>query len=234
LNPADDASRDLKMSCFLDNKRWINGPSFLWNATDECPKHPVDVSVNTLDDPEVSVISANTIVSGQHNDIMEYFSRFSQWYRLKKAMACLLCMKPRRHRNRRSLVDSSTQGMSPKPVMVEELEKAEVTILKIVQAESFPDDISALKRVEDSSKVNNKSFTKQETTKLRKSSSLYHLDPFLGSGGLLRVEGRLRRCDEITTEMKQPVILPKNSRITELIIRHTHENAGRGITLNHL
>ncbi|CAB4017958.1 Hypothetical predicted protein, partial [Paramuricea clavata] len=165
LNPADDASRGLKMSRFLENKRWINGPSFLWKATDEWPKRPVDVSVNTLDDPEVAVISANTIVSGQHNEILEYFSRFSQWYRLKKAIAWLLRMKPRRDRNRRNLGDSSTQDMTPKPIMVEELEKAEVTILKIIQAESFPDEVSALKRVD------NRSLTKQKTTKLRKSSS---------------------------------------------------------------
>ncbi|CAB4036630.1 PREDICTED: uncharacterized protein LOC107329016 [Paramuricea clavata] len=140
-------------------------------------------------------------------------------------------MKPRRDRNGRNLGDSSTRGMTPKPIMVEELEKAEVTILKIIQAESFPDEVSALKRVD------NRSLTKQKTTKLRKSSSLYRLDPFLGSDGLLRVGGRLRRCDEITTEMKHPVILPKNGHVAELIIRHNHENAahgGRGITLNHL
>ena len=80
LNPADDASRGLKMLRFLDNKRWINGPSFLWKATDEWPKQPVDVNVNTLDDPEVALISTSTIVSGQPNKMMEYFSRYSQWY----------------------------------------------------------------------------------------------------------------------------------------------------------
>ena len=74
-------------------------------------------------------------------------------------------------------------------------------------------------------------------TKLRKSSPLYHLDPFLDSSGLLRVGGRLRRCDKITTERKHPIILPKNGHVTVLIIRHSHENTahgGRGTTLNHL
>ena len=75
LNPADDASRGLTMSRFLENKRWINGPSFLWKAMDEWPKRPVDVTVNALDDPEIAVISTNTTVSGQPNEIMEYFSR---------------------------------------------------------------------------------------------------------------------------------------------------------------
>ena len=147
LNPADDASCGLTMSRFLENKRWINGPSFLWKAMDEWPKRPVDVTVDALDDPEVAVTSTNTTVSGQHNEIMGYFSRFSQWYRLKRAIAWLLRIKPRQDRNRHSLVDSSTQNKTPRPIVIEELEKAEVTILKIVQAESFSDDVSALKRV---------------------------------------------------------------------------------------
>ena len=50
--------------------------------------------------------------------------------------------------------------------MIEELEKAEVTFLKIVQAESFSDDISALKVVEYSGKVNNRNPIKQKMTKL--------------------------------------------------------------------
>ena len=99
LNPADDASRALTMSRFLENKRWINGPSFLWKAMDEWPKRLVDVTVNALDDPEVAVISTNTTVSGQPNEIMGYFSRFSQWYRLERAIAWLLRKKPRQDRN---------------------------------------------------------------------------------------------------------------------------------------
>ena len=176
---------------------------------DEWPKRPVDVTVNALDDPEIAVISTNTTVSGQSNEIMGYFCRFSQWYRLKRAIAWLLRMKPRQDRNRHCLVDSSTQNKTPRPIVIEELEKAEVTILKIVQAESFSDDVSALKGVEDSGKVNNRNTIKQKMTKLRKSSPLYRLDPFLDSSGLLRVGGRLRRCDEITTERKHPIILPK-------------------------
>ncbi len=33
-NPADDASRGLKVEYFLSNKRWIDGPSFLWRPSD--------------------------------------------------------------------------------------------------------------------------------------------------------------------------------------------------------
>ena len=169
---------------------------------------------------------------GQRNDMIEYFSRFSQWYRLKKAIAWLLRMKPTRERNTQNL-DSSSKNATLKSITVDELEKAEVTILKIVQADVFLDEINALKGFEDSN--NDKRFSKRRTTKLRKSSSVYRLDAFLGSDGLLRVGGRLRKCNEITTEMKHPILLPKTGHVTELIIRHTHENVahgGRGLTLN--
>ena len=94
-------------------------------------------------------------------------------------IAWLLRMKPRQDRNRHSPVDSSTQNKTPRLIVIEELEKAEVTILKIVQAESFSDDVSALKGVEYSGKVDNRNPIKQKMTRLRKSSPLYRLDLFL-------------------------------------------------------
>lgn len=56
-NPADDASRGLKMSRFLEGKRWTNGSPFLWKPINEWPECTVDVSINTFDDPEVAVSS---------------------------------------------------------------------------------------------------------------------------------------------------------------------------------
>ena len=78
--------------------------------------------------------------------------------------------------------------------MVEELEKSEVTILKIIQAESFPDEISALRKIEECSTAGKRNLAKGKKTELRRSSSLFRLDPFLGSDGLLHVSGRLRKC----------------------------------------
>jgi len=69
-----------------------------------------------------------------------------------------------------------------------------------------------------------------------KTSSLYRLDPFLDSHGILRLGGRIKRAD-VPYDLKHPVILPKKSHITELIIRHYHhrvEHQRRGTTLNSL
>ena len=71
---------------------------------------------------------------------------------------------------------------------------------------------------------------------MKGTSSLYRLDPFLDSDDMLRVGGRLKRA-HVTYDLKHPIILPRKSHITELIVRHHHhrvEHQGRGITLNYL
>ena len=71
---------------------------------------------------------------------------------------------------------------------------------------------------------------------VNKSSKLYKLDPFLDSDGLLRVSGRLGKS-RLSHSEAYPLVLPKQSNISEAIIRWCHENfahGGRGITLNNL
>lgn len=71
---------------------------------------------------------------------------------------------------------------------------------------------------------------------MKRSSSLYRLDPFLDEGGLLRVGGRLSQSST-PYEVKHPVILPKKGHVTNLILCHYHESIqhqGRGITQNEI
>ena len=66
---------------------------------------------------------------------------------------------------------------------------------------------------------------------MKKSSSLYRLDPFIDGEGLLRVGGRIRNAD-LPDDVKHPYILPRKSHVTELIVRHYHQQVkhqGRGI-----
>ena len=71
---------------------------------------------------------------------------------------------------------------------------------------------------------------------LKKTSTLRTLDPFLDSDGVMRVGGRIRKAT-LSESLKNPVILPKSSHITALVISYAHErthHSGRGITLNEL
>jgi len=77
---------------------------------------------------------------------------------------------------------------------------------------------------------------KQRNASMKPTSSQYRLDPFLDGHGILRLGGRIKSAD-VPYDLNHPVILPKKSHITELIIRHYHhrvEHRGRGITLNSL
>ena len=71
---------------------------------------------------------------------------------------------------------------------------------------------------------------------MKKSSSLYKLDPFLDEDGVLRVGGRLGKSS-VPYDVKYPVILPKKGHVTNLILCHYHQlvkHQGRGITQNEI
>lgn len=101
----------------------------------------------------------------------------------------------------------------------------------------FFDEIAALKEVLAENHNDNRTKKRSEKTKVKKISSLFRLDPFIDGEGMLRVGGRLSKSTELSENLKHPVLLPKKSHITTLIIRHNHEkdaHAGREMTLNEL
>jgi len=88
------------------------------------------------------------------------------------------------------------------------------------------------KKKKDDHNVNDvQNDNRRMVTKLKRVSSLYRLDPFLDSNGVMRVGGRIRRAN-IPESLSHPVILPQRSHVTELVIKHYYEMnpMGRGIT----
>lgn len=57
--------------------------------------------------------------------------------------------------------------------------------------------------------------------------TLIPLHPFIDHQGLLRVGGRLRKAD-ISYDQKYPIILPKRSHLTKLIVNHAHHHTLHG------
>ncbi|XP_017796984.1 PREDICTED: uncharacterized protein LOC108578211 [Habropoda laboriosa] len=103
------------------------------------------------------------------------------------------------------------------PLTAEELQNANERIMKLVQAGAFDKEIRDL----------------QKGTPLHPKSRLLSLHPFLDDQGILRVGGRLQNA-AIPYEQKHPILLPKNSHITDLILRHAHlegHHAGINTTL---
>ncbi|GFX24190.1 integrase catalytic domain-containing protein [Trichonephila clavipes] len=90
------------------------------------------------------------------------------------------------------------------PLDVQEINQAEVTLIRIVQLQEFKKDIMSLK----------------ENNRVSAESLIKSLNPFfLDKDGVLRVGGRLCNSD-LNFECKFPVILPCNHKLTNLIVEY--------------
>lgn len=69
---------------------------------------------------------------------------------------------------------------------------------------------------------------------ISRGSKIFNLNPFLDESGVMRIGGRLKHSTSLDYKQKHPIILPKDSHFTRIILRHFHEQVahqGRGLTL---
>ncbi|GFW77056.1 integrase catalytic domain-containing protein [Trichonephila clavipes] len=88
---------------------------------------------------------------------------------------------------------------------VQEINQAELTLIRIVKLQEFKRDIMSLK----------------ENNRVSAESLIKSLNPFLDKDGVLSVGGRLCNSD-LNFECKCPVILPCNHKLTNLIVEYFH------------
>jgi hypothetical protein len=102
-----------------------------------------------------------------------------------------------------------------------ELQGVEEIIIREAQMEVYCQEITALK----------------ERKSLPKRSSILNLTP-IWKDGLLRSNTRLRYTEDLSEDIKYPIILPKRYPVTKLIVKYHHESEGHrmgvNFTLNHL
>ncbi|KAK3733837.1 hypothetical protein QZH41_000403 [Actinostola sp. cb2023] len=200
------------------SKNWVNGPDFLWLPEDEWPEQPnLSFAGNDQDqDPEVKRAAVFMLTAQEASaELSATFQRFS-CYRLSKFIArCIRC-QVKFHGKRNTPVDLSNSLPKTDHLTVHEIENAEKEIMKYVQRQAFPEEVSAL----------------QDNSKLKKDSSLLKLDPVLVDD-LLCVGGRLERAP-LPIQAKHQIIIPKNSDIAKLLISEFHIkscHSGREYTL---
>lgn len=185
-NPADYLSRGLAADKLADNQLWWHGPSWLPQRA-EWPKQTLNQPEEI---PETRRIVALTVV----HSLPEAIFNFSSYLKLKRIIA--FCKRFANNCQKRGLSGQLT---------VQELQEAEVSIIRIIQLNSYGQEIKKLKQNEPIS------------TK----SKILMLKPFLDEKGLLRVGGRLRNAP-ISSEQKHPIILPSKHFVTQLIIKNMH------------
>lgn len=231
VNPADQVSRGQTVEAFLKCESWLSGPEFLLCTQDQWPKNP-DPGMLDVDDPEVKrVVQVHSIqVEETKDSVNQLMTHYSSWTKLKRAVAWFLRFKDllkelrakRKKTNtqdKESRIDQYKKDFRGTDLTCEDLKKAETQIVKYCQKQRFTEDLAML----------------MEHQKVKKSSSLYKLNPVC-LDGVIRVGGRLSRA-AMPDDAKQPAILPKDSHITELVLRNIHEitaHAGRNHMLAQL
>ena len=182
-NPADSASRGLTARQLVDDdSRWLSGPNFLWipgayqTEAEETPQ-PLD-----SDAPEVKRASLVTQTSKTHPVHFEIsrLDRFSDWFRAKRVIGVCLRLKQRLKEGK-----EAEQVVRYQPVNVKEIGQAEIKIIRCPQHEHLKDEI--LSSLQESEEFHDRKTAKQRNFSLKKSSSLYLLDPFQDSNGILHV-----------------------------------------------
>lgn len=207
-NVADLASR----GCFpieLAQSNWFRGPEAL--HLEAVPN--TEEQFNVLEDDCELKANSNVLSVDIQEEFDLRFDHISSWKRLKKVVALILIWKDR------AIGNLPRSGSICDSVLASTLHEAECKIISCVQRVKFKDELSALK----SSQV------------VSSSSPLRKLDCFIESN-LIKVGGRLRKSS-LQAEYVHPVVLPKSSHVTNLIVSYFHGKVfhqGRGITINEI
>ena len=219
-NPADDASRGLNIEPFLESVRWLKGPQFLEKEDTDWPEIPERLGQIPPDDPEVKKEVSVNIVSVDTNPTSMLIEYYSSWNRLKRGIAWMLRIrallillrdrspeltkfKSLKERMKHLKMEARAQELS-----VEDIREAEKSIIRFEQRRFLPQDFAHL----------------EKGMQVKASSSICKLNPTLDEG-MLRVGGRISRL-AMPLEMKNPIILPKGSRISMLVLLDIHQRVG--------
>ncbi|XP_011313467.1 uncharacterized protein [Fopius arisanus] len=208
-NPADCASRGLSAPQLSAHKLWWTGPPWLQQNDSAWPAHVLekDLEANLEERPGVLLH-----MTAQSITLWDIIGRFSLFNRLLRVTA--IC---RRFIARLRKVPHSSLRY---PLTLGDIEETRIFCIKLTQAAHFKDELRTISRGE----------------RFTRSHPLTKLTPFIDRQGVLRVGGRLRFA-QLNPESKKQVILPKDSKLAQLLIRQAHLqtlHGGTQLTLRQL
>nr|XP_039272687.1 uncharacterized protein LOC120346953 [Styela clava] len=213
LNPADVASRGMSADEFLNYPQWKFGPEFLWKNQEEWPKQPDFLHSMNDKDLEFKKQSPHSQMCFALNTYIptvldQVTTKYSNWFKMKKIVAWVLRYKRALLSKVREDVSCNLGSGNNKFLSVDEVNLAELEIIKNEQFKYYSKEINVLAKGEQ----------------LPKSSPLCKLQPIMKEG-LLRVGGRIG-ASSLQYDAKHPIIIPNKSSIANLIIEHTHQVTG--------
>lgn len=172
---------------------WRNGPAFLSLPKNLWPNcNPPHI------EPDLELRTKYVLSTGNSTSLFD-FNRFSNYRRLKRAMAWVI----------RFIVNSKMPNHDKRiksDLSTEEEEQAERTLCHMVQQMEYYSEYSCLNK----------------NKPIDRSSDLKTLCRYLYEQGLLRVCGRIDNATCISINSKRPYILPRKNRFTKLLIFWYH------------
>ncbi|XP_038069094.1 uncharacterized protein LOC119738319 [Patiria miniata] len=233
-NPADEGSRGITPS-ELATSKWLKGPAFLWEENLPMEQNPGYQLIEG--DPEVRAVQ---VMATQSTLPAIDLTRFSDWRQAKRVIATCIDFKKRlQNRHERispEVTQNDGQQMAAIPdkerLTVQDIQHAEIQILKLTQKEAFPRELHALSDLDVNDSDIDRHTARKRNRTLKKTSSLFRLDPFIDEDGVMRVGGRIQKA-ETSFGFKHPAILPRKHCVTEMIVRYFHQQVahqGRGMT----
>lgn len=195
-NPADIISRGTPCPELINSNLWWHGPD--WLSDTRSQKIPTNTEFSYEEPLPEEKVTSLCLISDNKPEI---FSKFSSLTTLIRVIS--YCN--RFVNNCKARVKDNTSNLHIGYLSQSELQYTTIQLVKLIQAEHFHLDLSALRQ---SGSINSK-------------SKLLTLSPYLDGDGLIRVGGRLKQST-LPNSHKHPIVLPSNHRFTTLIIEYYH------------
>ncbi|XP_036329731.1 uncharacterized protein LOC118741863 [Rhagoletis pomonella] len=203
LNVADAATKWKSTTEFSPTSTWFSGPEFLHSPRVKWPKYNYDIDMDHFKDadlkPYVEYIGAHI----ESQPLIDP-TRFSKRERLERCMAYVKRFADKCKDKIRGLTSSEVGSES---LTTEELYWSQCHLYRLAQADAYFEEFKLLKG--------------DPGCNLPKHCVLRKLTPFVDENNLIRRCGRLENAP-IKDAVKNPIILPKNHKITQLIIEWYH------------
>lgn len=142
----------------------------------------------------------HTVAVHQGIDELVEVERFSSWNRLVRTMVYVY----RASKVWKRILNNHKSSLVPDR---SEFVVAEETLWKQAQASAYPQEIQELR----------------SGKRVPKHSPLYTLSPILDEYGIIRMDSRISDAPHVSYTMKYPVLLPKDHRITFLLVQAFHQ-----------
>ena len=198
-NPADLVTRGLTLHQLKTSPIWISGPTWLTSEKDWPQWNVSSLSqAKALHLAEISTIAAPERIP-LTKDISKVIDiRRFNWTSLIRTTACFLRQLHNFQHKKRQWI----QGF----LTSKELKRAEILWIASSQYHFLSEEFEYLRGDQ----------------KGRRPALVSQLDLFLDQDSLIRCRGRLQDAD-LPIDARNPILLPKNTEIARLIIRHHHD-----------